>query len=102
MRIIKKLCAMIDDEIDGAITYAENAVLYKDDEPELARMFAELADAELKHISRLHEEVVEFIGKARDSGVTVPTGMMETYTYLHERHIERANEVRNYLTQYRT
>ena len=101
MRIIKKLAEMIDDEIDGAIEYAEDAVLYKDSMPEIGRMFAELADEELGHVGRLHDAVAEIIKEARDSGKTVPPGMAEMFEYIHKRQIEKVNEARNYLAQFR-
>lgn len=92
---------MIDDEVEGAIEYAECAVMYKDEHEDLARTFADLAEQELKHVSRLHEAVVDLINQARDEGKTIPTGMMEMYEYLHKRQIEKTNEARNYLSQFK-
>lgn len=101
MRIIKKLAEMIDDEIDGAIEYAEDAVLYKDSMPELGRMFAELAEEELGHVGRLHDAVAEIIKNAKEAGKSVPPGMMEMFEYVNKRQIGKVNEARNYLTQFR-
>lgn len=74
-------------------------MLYKDSDTDISRMFAELAGEELRHVTRLHDEVVELIEKARESGETVPTGMMEIYEYLHKRQIEKTNQAKNYLSQ---
>lgn len=101
MRIIKKLAGMIDEEIDGAMEYARDACQYRDDYPEIARMWAELAEQELRHINRLHEAVVEQIEEARASGKTLPAGMMEMYEWIHGRQIERVNAVKNYIAQYK-
>lgn len=99
MQIIKRLSEMIDDEIDVAIDYAKNAVLHKSDN--LGEMFFELANDELEHVDRLHKAVVDKIKEAEDTGKTIPTGMMEIWEYLHKRQIERVDEARRYLMQFR-
>ena len=101
MKIIKKLSEMIDDEIDGALEYAENAVMYKDTHEDLGRMFAELAEEELGHVGKLHDAVTEIIKKVQESGKTVPTGMVEIFEYLHKKQIEKVNETKRYLEQFR-
>ena len=97
MRIIKKLSEQIDEEIDDAMKYARCAVLHKDSDPMLSRMWAELSDQELKHMSRLHDAVVEIINRVQSEGRKIPDGMMEIYEYLHERNIERVSEVKTLL-----
>lgn len=101
MRIIKKLAGMIDEEIDGAMEYARDACQYKNDYPDISRMWAELAEQELKHIGRLHEAVVEQIDFARSTGQEIPAGMMEMYDWIHARQLERVNAVKNYIAQYK-
>ena len=101
MRIIKKLVGQIDEEIDDAMKYARCAASHKDSDPALSRMWAELSEQELKHMSRLHDAVVEIINRVQSEGRTIPDGMMEMYEYLHERAIERAAEVRNMLASLR-
>ena len=60
------IAEQIHDETDGAMHYAKNAVHYKEEYPDLARTYAEMAEQELNHATRLHEFVVKFIAKARE------------------------------------
>jgi len=101
MKIIKKLSEMIDDEVGGAIEYAKEAVLHKGDANKLGELFADLAEEELGHVNRLHEAVVKIINEAKESEKAIPAGMMEFYEYLHKRQIERVNDAKNYLEQFR-
>ena len=101
MKIIKKLSEMLDEEIGDARKYADNAVEYKDMEPDLAETFAELSREELGHVGKLHEQVISFIKRAQESGKEIPKGMMEIYEYLHKRQIERVGEVKIILAQLR-
>ena len=39
MKLIEKLSAMVDEEIEDATKYAKCAVKYKDDRPALAKRF---------------------------------------------------------------
>lgn len=94
MKIIQKLSEFIDEEIDDAKKYAENASIYKDSNPDLSEMFHELSEEELGHVGKLHNHVVKAINAAKESGKTIPPGMMEIYDYLHKRQIERVNEVK--------
>lgn len=101
MRIIKKLAGQIDDEIGDAMKYARCAANYKDSEPDLSRLYADLSEQELKHMSRLHDAVVGIINRIQAEGTEIPAGMMEMYEFLHERAIEHAAEVRMILQQVR-
>ena len=55
MKIIKELCSYIDEEIDGAKTYAENALKYKEENPDLAKMFYNMSLQEMEHMNELHK-----------------------------------------------
>ncbi len=93
MKIIQKLADMIDEEIHDAWRYAECSILHEDD-PDLSRTFRTLANEELGHVSKLHEQVVRLIKKYRDEHGDPPPEMQARYDYLHERHISKAAEVR--------
>lgn len=94
MQLIKKLSAMIEDELDDAEKYVRCALNHKEDRRPLAETFYALSLDELKHMNQLHEFVVRLIDEVRQSGTPVPEGMMEMYEYLHERHIEHEKEIR--------
>ena len=87
MKEIKLLMEHIEDELDDAHTYAELAVEYKHDDPELADLFYRLSGEEMNHMNALHKAVV-----SRKKGEP-PAAMMAVYEYLDKRDIERAENV---------
>ena len=101
MELIKKLSAMVDDEIEDAKKYAKCALKYRDEDPALAKTFFDLSSDELRHMSLLHDEVVEEIEKYRKAKGEPPEAMQAVYDYLHERQIESAQGVKHYQSLYR-
>ena len=101
MKIIKKLNYYIEDEIHGARDYAKCALKYKDERPDLARMFYNMANQELGHMNELHNAVVNLISEERQKNGEPPASMMAVYEYLHDKHIEEAAEVNNILSMYK-
>lgn len=94
MKVIQKLSEMIAEETADARKYARCAKSYKDEDPELARTFTQLANEELSHMERLHTQVVRIIRQYREQHGDPPREMLAVYEYLHQKNIDEVAEVR--------
>jgi Mn-containing catalase len=92
---------MIEDELEGAEEYAKQAVMLAEERPTLAKAFYDISLDEVKHINMLHDEVKKLIDMHRKEKGEPPAPMMAMYEYLHGRHIERANSIKNYQSKYK-
>ena len=93
MKTIEQLSDYIEEEVDDAMKYAKCAIQNSDD-VELARTYRTLANEELGHAMRLHEQVVRIIKKYRDEHGEPPVRMMDRYEYIHERQMKKYADVK--------
>lgn len=94
MEKIKKLEKYINEEICDAKKYIECALAEKDEDRNLADVFYDLSQQEVKHADMLHKQVVELIDDYKQKNGTPPENMMAVYEYLHEQEIEMLKEVK--------
>ena len=99
MKLIQRLSDMIEEEIEDAWKYARCYQSYRESDAELAKTFSMLSNAELTHVDMLHAQVVRLIEDYRRKNGEPPENMKAIYNYLHERHIEKVNDVR-YILQH--
>lgn len=101
MKLIKKMSEMILDEIHNAECYVKKAIEYKEEKPELARMFYNLSADDMSHMNMIHEAVVDIIREYREEHGEPPEAMKAVYDYLHEKQIEEASEVKSLQAMYK-
>ena len=94
MKIIKLLSELISEEIKDAEKYANMALQYKEEYPEVAETFHELSAEEMQHMNDLHDMVTMLITKYRNEHGEPPEGMMAVYNYLHEKQVDDAMNVK--------
>lgn len=102
MKIIKKIVEDINEELESAEHYAKLAAQYKDEDRELADVYAKTAEVELGHVNTLHGQVVRIIKdwKAK-SGEQTPPAMQAVYDWEHKKSIETVAQIKTLLDMYR-
>ena len=101
MKLVKELSDMIEEELEGAECYAKKAVKLREERPELARTFNMMAQQEMEHVDLLHRAVVDAIEKERMETGEPPAPMAAIYDFLHEKHIEKAANVKVLINMFR-
>lgn len=93
MEIIKSISQKIDAELEDAQKYIKCAYHVREEYPRLADTYYQLSLEEMKHVTMLHEKVVEIINEFRKTN-EVPESMQIVYDYLHERQIKWAAKIK--------
>ena len=101
MKIIEWISDHIEEEINDAHTYIEKALMTKKDYPRLAETLSKLSDEEMRHMTMLHNEVVNIIEEYKAKHGEPPKEMMIIYEYLHKKQIDRSAEVKGLQAMYK-
>jgi hypothetical protein len=98
MKVIKKYVEAIEEEIEGAESYAEQYVEAKaKNDMSRANRYKEMASDELKHAMYLHEWAVaevETVSKV----YTPPVDMEEKWKHAHKSYVEKVAWIRQMLS----
>ena len=94
MKIIKCLSEKIEDELNDAEEYIEDAIKWKAEVPDAAELFYQLSLEEMGHMERLHKKVAEKIAEYKNTHGDPPPEMMTLYDYLHKQHMNKAMKIR--------
>lgn len=97
MQIIQEMSKRINDELADAEHYARMANRWKEEQPETAKLFLDLANEEVDHQSKLHDHVARLIRRYRDKHGDPPKEMLAVYNYLHDQAMDKAAEVMAYI-----
>ena len=101
MKVIKYLVKDIQEELERAEHYAKLATQYKDEDRELADVYAKLANVELDHVDALHGQAVRMIRKQKDSSVQTPASMQAVWDWEHEKMVDTTARIKTMLSMYR-
>ena len=95
MKIIKCLSEKIEDELIAAESYVKKAIEYKEEFPEISKVFYNISVTHMELIKNLHDQVVDLIAAYRKDNGEPPAPMMAIYDYMHERQINQAAGIKN-------
>lgn len=101
MHYLKGIIEHIRDEVEDVKTYAEEATVVRVDHPQLAALYAELGNEEMRHAERLHKMAVEMIERVRESGKEPPAYMKAIWDFEHEMMIEDMGEAKALLDMFK-
>lgn len=101
MRIIKHLAEQIADEVDGMLEYAKDALEWRYTDPELSKVYYELAKVEYSHVDKLHAQVARKVEEAKKLSIQPTQEMLDKWDEIHKGMIARTAEAKSYLDMYK-
>lgn len=98
MRMIGELVDFIDEELEGAKTYAEKSLQLKaEGVNDYSNKFKTLANQELDHANIIHEYAISQINKLNQV-YTAPVEMQEAWDKSHKEYVEKTAWIKQMLT----
>lgn len=101
MKQIKEIVANIREELEGAEHYAKLATQYKTSDKTLAETYIKMAEAELGHVSMLHEQAVRLIKEHKAAGSEAPAAVQAVWDWEHEKMVDHVVRIKTMLSMYR-
>lgn len=101
MKIIVKVVDLIGEELCDAKRYIKLAEHEKTEHESLSECFAKLAEAEMGHVTMLHNEVENLIAEVRARDGEPRPEMMAVYDYEHKKQIDKANKIKRMIEDYK-
>lgn len=101
MKIIKHLVEDIHEELEGAEHYAKMATQYKEEDRELADVYAKKAAEELGHVDAFHAQAVRKIKESKAAGVDTPASMQAVWDWEHGKMVDTTARIKTMLAMYR-
>lgn len=93
MLIIGEMIDDMKEELHYAKKYYKTAANIKEEHPELARKYIELAKAELGHALTLHQMAVETVNRMKENKEDISEYMKECYKEAHDYYIEKYDKI---------
>lgn len=101
MQMIQEITEFVEEEIEDAKKYAKMALQYREERNDLALIYNKMSEEEMGHMMRLHDIVTVLIKDYRAKNGEPPPDMMAVYNYLHNKHMEKAAEVKSLQSLFR-
>ena len=101
MEIIKIISEQIENELDSSEKFIKMAVTNKQLFPEISQTFYNFSLEKLNNTKILHDQVIKIIKNYRATEGDPPAPMMAIYNYMHQRHINKANAIKNFQSMYK-
>lgn len=93
MIIIKDMVYEMEEELEKAKWYYEDALALKETHPEFARKYIEIAKQELNHLAIIHDMVVAYVNKLKSEGKEMTDYMKIEYEKAHIKLIDEKMEL---------
>lgn len=101
MKYISMLLEQMDDELDGAREYAQCALHLKDEDKELADVYASLARTELSHYQQLYNQMTRIMTNYRSEHGDMPHELQEFYDWQRTKTMNCMAEVKVLVDSYK-
>lgn len=94
MQKIQMLSEKIEEELNDACAYIDEAIDMGDSDKATADLYAQLSAEEMTHVDKLHARVVTLIDAYRKDKGEPPAEMLWRYNYLHDLHKKKAAKIK--------